>query len=309
MKKVLLYFLFVALGTIGLDLSVTFVLERIIPKSYHSTLFNSDELSSDIVILGASRAVRHYNPQIISDSLNCSVGVYGKLSQNIYFQYAVLEALLEHATQKPTILLLEVSKLDIIDIPGSNTERLNDLFPFYYSEPAVKNLLSDVLDKKELFMVKASGLYRYNSKILLYLGRFISKQQKPTIVGYSPLKDICNIPPVENSMEKQSINIECLDSVKIKYIEKLINKCKQEKIQLLFTDSPRFNFRVTKEPLWKEKIKLIAKENNIPVLDYEKDSIFLQHREWFYDNGHLNKTGSNNYSQRIVLDLRKYLHL
>lgn len=301
MKKIVIYIVSVFFGVICIDFLLAVTMEKIMPETSTGTLFESpNNISSDLYILGASRAIRHYNPKIISDSLNCSVGVYGGLAQNIFFHYAVFDCLLEHAKKKPKTVLLEVANIDINDTPSHNTERLHFLFPYYFTEVAVKNMLDDVLENKELFMVRHSALYRYNSKILLYIGRAFEGKQKPTVLGYTPLKNVWKKPIKEGPAEEKISII----SQKREYLVKLINKCKREKIKLVFAYSPRY--LIVHEQDWAE-IKKIARLYDIPFIDYDQDSLFLKHGEWFNDANHLNEEGANIYSKIIADELKRIM--
>lgn len=83
----------------------------------------------DILIFGSSRALHHYNPKIIEDSLGMSCYNVGSGGQNIYYHLALLEATLERYT--PKIAILELMSIDFeITPPQWDTEKLGHCYHF-----------------------------------------------------------------------------------------------------------------------------------------------------------------------------------
>ena len=298
MKKFVSYLFFVLVGVISVDALFSFCIEKVAFKVIPPIIWETNDSSSEIVIIGASRAIRHYNSFLLSDSLHCSVSVLGAASQNIYFHYAVLNTLLNHTKKNPNLILLEVAPVDIYDFPNHNKEKLSFLFPYFNTEAAVKNLLTDVLEKKELLMIY-SGLYRYNSCFLPYIGNAMRGKQESATAGFSPLTNVWKAPIKD--VDRYGI----IDTAKVRYFEKFVDICMRDKIQLVFVSSP--SYMVLHRQIWKEKVRMIAQEHQIPFIDYEQDSTFLEHPEWFYDSYHLNEVGANIYSSLIAKDLKKII--
>lgn len=303
MKKLLFYIFVVLLGVGAIDAFVSFVVEKSINKVYKSTLSGTYGAESEIVIVGASRAIHHYIPYVIKDSLDLSAYVYGTGGQNIYSHYVIIRSLIEHARTKPQLVLLELSYIDVNNTPKWNTEKLNVLFPLYYSENAVKNVLDDVLDNKELCVVKSSGLYRHNSKFLQYLKNGILDEINETPDGYIPLKNSWGR---EIKSEMRAGDINEVDSTKISYIKMIIDLCKQKNVILAFSISP--NYSKSTNEIWKEEVERIANKYNIKLLDHYQDSVFLMHSEWFNEPFHLNETGAEIYTKMIVKDIKILLN-
>ena len=296
MKKIIIYFLAVLLVTVMIDILFSFATEKAISSGKVYSLFENKSISTDIAIIGASRAVRHYNPQIFSKRMDCGVKVFGKTNRGVIFHYAILKTMLNSTITPPKIVLLEVAETDInIRTDLTYEEELSVLYPFYYSEPAVREVLDDVLDKKELFMMKYSSLYRNNSKIIPYFVSLFKGRASSLLYGYLPLYNVWTKPI---AVKKENVKV---DPVKIRYMNNVFELCKQNKIKLVVLMSP--SYRILQGEKWKEKIKAMAVEYNIPVIDYEQDSTFLAHQEWFNDSYHLNKVGSDIYSNRIVDEL------
>lgn len=264
---------------------------------YIDQIYSTYSSSSDMAVLGASRAAHHYVPRVLGDSLHLKVANYGIDGQNIYTHYILLKSLIENSQVKPQIVLLEVGAIDINDTPKWNTEKLNILFPYFYSEKYVRDFLKDVLSPGEYWSLKLFGLYRHNSNYLTYLRRLLTGFPAASD-GYNPLYNEWS-KPIQYEEEHGTTT----DPQKIEYFKKFILLCKQENIQLIITVSP--NYKLLPEQKWVGIVKQITSEENIHFLYHESDSLFLSHGEWFNEPFHLNDKGATIYSGIISRELKE----
>ena len=51
----------------------------------------------------------------------------------------------------------------------------------------------------------------------------------------------------------------------------------------------------------------ICQKHNVPIIDYYADSLFMQHRNWFKDVMHLNRTGAREYSRIVTAEISNLL--
>ena len=297
MTKFIKYILLVIIGLVICDFSISYVIERLIKNRYNSVIYSTYNIQSDIAILGASRAAHHYAPRVLEDSLHMTVANYGVDGHNIFTHYIVLNSLLKHSPKKPSIVILEISPIDINDTPTWNTEKLKMLYPYFYSEEYVRDLLSDVLGPGELFAIRIFGLYRHNSNYLSYLKSLLLGFPQAAD-AYNPLTEVWD-KPIEFEEELGT----SFHEKKVEYMEKFISLCKQEGIKLILTVSP--SYKLLPEKLkWVDEVERIAEENNLPFYYHEKDSLFLSHREWFNDPVHLNYDGAQIYSRIISSEIK-----
>ena len=290
MKKIIEYLLVVIIGLAVCDFAISFVLEKIIKNRYNTTVYSTYTTHPDIAIFGASRASHHYVPSVLKDSLNMTAHNYGMDGQNIYVHYLLYKMLLENASNKPKVAILELNAIDVNDTPKWNEERLNSLFPYYRSEKSVRELLTDLLEPMELLAVRTLGLYRHNSNYLSYIKLMITGIPEDNTDGYKPLYRQWNEP-----MKYEAEHGKTLHSKKISYIEKFIALSKKNGVQLVFAVSPNYK-QLPEKQNWLEEVKRVSAINNIPILYHESDSLFLSHREWFNEPFHLNDEGARIYT-------------
>lgn len=298
MRKIyfLWYLLLVVAIVIAFDLLFSWTIDKVMNNRYVPTIAKIKDSDSKIAVLGASRASHHYIPHMIEDSLNMSTYNYGIDGRNIFVHYIILEYLINNSKEKPEIILLDLNNTDIYDINNWNTERLNLTYPYYLSSPFVKSTLDDLLESKELFFIKNSGLARHNSELVndikALMGKDYDKNQ-----GYIPLFNTW-----DNNMEIEQLGSENkISSEKIKYLEKFLSRCKEENISAAIALSPSYNNSI--DTLWISEIKKSADQYKVPVFDY-LHSDYFKNPIFFNDPAHLNDTGAREYTLQIISNLK-----
>lgn len=298
MKKVFTVFV--------LFIAVSFVADRLLGVVLHKAFTKSDcienyvyqKCDADIVVLGSSRAIHHYVPSIISDSLGLTCYNLGANGKNIYFQYANLNLLLTHHTPKIVIydcFSVDVSKADFKYDFGS----LSDYYPIYGENKVVDSLIN-MQGTQYISRIICSHTYRYNSRFLEHLIEHSDISQ----CGYEPLSGVYE---KELAVHRENITT---DKSKIGTMQKLIDLCRSHKIQVVFAVSPRYALNETSSPITKkyEIVRDLCQKNNVPFLYYELDITYLKDRSLFRDLGHLNDKGASQFTKQFVGDLRKVVH-
>lgn len=285
-------------------LVVCFVVDRIIGMLLLSAYTNSTEIrkykecTSDIVIMGSSRAVHHYVPSIISDSLGLSCYNLGHDGKNIYYQYAGLNLLLNHP---PKVIIYDCFSVDVLKTENfaNGWGALADYYPYYGQNDAIDALINNMGLKNRLAVI-ISHTYRNNSRFVDYFGGDNSESN-----GYEPVygeygKTI--------SIHYENSNT---DSTKIEYMRRLIDLCRQKNIEIVFSVSPRYalndnpNGIITKKY---EVVKKLCEDTHTIFMYYELDSLFLNNPKWFKDIGHLNDEGAHEFTKLFAHDLKNVIN-
>ena len=138
MLKLLLF-----LGVLFLaDLTMGKVLNFFYNKQSHGleykTKYCVNSMREEMLVLGSSRAVYHYSPEILEDSLQLTVYNAGRDGNFIFYSYGIFRAALERYT--PKLILLEIGPKEFIESQDSY-DRLSVLMPFYNSHPELKSVL------------------------------------------------------------------------------------------------------------------------------------------------------------------------
>ncbi|MBR1527566.1 MAG: hypothetical protein IJ640_13065 [Prevotella sp.] len=253
------------------------------------------QCKDDALFIGSSVVINSLMPSVIEDSLGVTCYNTGANSQTMPYFHTVLNCILQRYTPKMIILGLRPDELS-----GNGIGRYHLLVPYYHTG---YNEIDSVLESKnehEKYLLK-SNLYRYNTiwfRILVYhfLRGDESKRMKDK--GFSGHEKPLFPPYMTNSKGNQNVSEK-----KVSIFKDMIRICKERGITLVVYSPPMYTRYNEKTGTVKE-IEHLCRENAIHYYYDTQDSLFLNHQEWFYDNVHLNKYGSIEYSKLFASRLK-----
>ncbi len=249
------------------------------------------QTSEDIIMMGSSRMHHHYVPQIIEDSLGMTAYNAGVDGNGIILSYGYL--LMITARYSPRIIIYDISGFD--RYKDDNIKYLNNLKEFY-KEPGIKDIFLDVNKTERLKMI--SSLYRYNSKFLQLLTDYVH----PVVTSQKGYVGIHQTMKHEPKVTKEESQRE-IDSLKINYIKKFIEICKEKDIILYFCVSPVYNSKESESDY--QLIKEICRNNNIIFFDYHWDAEISTDKIYFSDRTHMNDDGAKQYTIKLCRAIKK----
>ena len=257
----------------------------------HSVL----ETDEEVLIFGSSRAIHHYNPAIIEDSLRMSCYNVGSGGQNIYYHLALLESALERYT--PKVAFLELMFIDFEETSAAHkTEKLGVFLPFVNRSVAAKKavLLRGESEKLKLL----TSTYPFNS-IFYRLYRNTFWPLHVDVKGFIPIQRMWNKRLANKDVETAKTDIN-----KLKALYRFVEICLKNKIELYIFISPHFaNFNgLSKYSQISENLKKLY---DIEVISFESDSIFLHNPQYFADPFHLNENGADAFTKLISGIIKK----
>jgi len=258
-----------------------------------------NDVKSDVLIFGNSRAQHHYDTRILSDSLKMScynAGLDG--GHSIIMQYAQIKIITNRYT--PKIIILDFNPSNIVRFPG-DYDRLSILLPYFGKYPDLQPfiLLRGPFEKVKLL----SAIYPFNSDIIniFRLNAVKLASRMKNFEGYVPIKNkVMNISMLKTKHnEEESTSI---DSNMIMALKNIILLCKEKNISLYIINSPIYRTDFTENKLQTPEAKMsleIILNNKVKFLDFANDTTFSKQHELFADNNHLNEKGATKYSQII----------
>lgn len=301
MKKFLKRLLIITILTLLADRAVSYVVSY-----FYGTTTTTDEfklngvtyrMSDPVVFMGSSRCHHHYVPAIISDTLQTGVynaGLWGM--HNIYFQYGFLCNILERYT--PQTICLELHPIDYLKTPFSDIETVSSLTPFINYSAGNDEMLKKA---KLYYKCQLSDLYRYNSQFANILAGNLTERSSGADKGFKKLNGQLDT-TFKIIPEKFPFKP---DYEKVSYLQAFIDKCKEKKINLIFLFSPMY--AVEKTNLFNIPDSL-AKKNGIPFINHYYLKGITGHPEYYFDFGHLNEAGAQQYSSIISHELKQYIN-
>lgn len=259
--------------------------------AHHNTII--DKTNDDILIFGSSRAIHHYNPEIISKKLNMTCYNAGQDGNGIILFYGWWKLISQR--YHPKLIIYDITTgFDLLK--NDNHKYLGWLKELYDREP-IPDIFESVDKTEKIKML--SKMYRYNSKFQQIIADYIHPIYKVQGNGFLPLHGSLDTMRIESKLTQSTPQF---DSLKIRYLKNIIDEAGDSRI--IFIHSPIW-YGLDSTLL--QPIKDICKRKNILFLDYSNDSDFVHNNSLFKDGTHLNENGADLFSHKIAntLFLRK----
>lgn len=254
----------------------------------------------DILIFGSSRALHHYNPQIIQDSLHMSCLNCGVEGMGMPMFYGWWNVIKERYT--PKIIIYEVlPKYDYYR--GEDNHKYLGILKEQYDKPGIVEVFNRI-DKNEYYKMM-SYLYRYNSRFLQIIQDFLHPMTSTGDKGFVPIEG--EFDPMQTQLaEKNNINNSMeIDSLKASFIQSFVKSVKQyDELRLFFVISPVWYDQPLGNTEWLQKV---CKRNNVPLIDYSSDVKYVHNDKYFKDGVHLNSLGADEYTRDLIRRIREYI--
>ncbi len=293
MKKylfyILLFFLLVAVVDVTFGKAMDYYMDHLKGGQYYNLQYAMKETNADILIFGSSRAINHYVPKVIEDSLGMTCYNCGFHAQGIIYQYGRLRYIINRYKPKMVIYDIEYH----FDFGKGENEVYLDMLKPYCSDTCIANYFKEY-SWKEYFKNK-SYLYRYNTNFVKLINDF-RMTRMDSEKGFEPLDKTINY-----EIEKKEIGKVEIDSLKLLYLKKFYMTCKNNSIPIVMFVSPRYDAISSKVH---EPIRSFCEENNIPYFDYFASPYYQEHKELFANSKHLNVKGAYLYTKHIIRNIR-----
>jgi len=248
----------------------------------------SGNVQDDIVIFGASELSHALISNRITEKTGLSTYNLACDACSIYYQYPMLETILEEHV--PKAIVLSSNQMN-----EESLRYITKLYPFYDKNKHVKRMV-DTLRPKEYLKLALHG-YVYNSKLIRV---FDSKDDN--LNGYVPL------PPEEMKIDPS--DIEILEDGKNypitadteNYFRKFVQKATSKGAKVYVCVPPVLqkmngDYRV--------KMTAIVEAAGAKIIDFSKDRTFLTRSALFFDITHLNDDGAKVMTDKVVEILKE----
>lgn len=306
MKKLLLYFLCLVVGLIGIDL----ILGKVLAGQLSSMPEDGDRLAkinyainhveADIIIVGASDARTTINTKILTDSLS-SYSLYncGIDAQPTFVCDVVLNCIINRTTPK---YILWVVRPDALKKTDEGLGDLSLLFPFY-SNDYVKHRL-DNTEVPFLSLKLKSQTYRYNGNAPRILkAKFFP--DPTTYLGFTELDGDCSgMGEIQKDINKDfCINEKLIESMKC-----TLERMEDSGITVFFILTPKYPRNISENLYVKTLDSLRLKYKNTYLIDDSQVDSLICNGKYFRDVDHLNARGSRLYTKKLFGKIKPFLN-
>jgi hypothetical protein len=286
--------LFIADLTIGTELRHLYFKAKA-GFNYH-LIYSMDSTEADIVILGSSRACRHYVPTILQDSLNKTCFNTGLDGNYIFNSYAVYKSIVKRYT--PEVILLDLNP-DMIYTGRESYDQLYSHLPFYKDHCEIRNIIGLRGKYEEIKLI--SKIYPFNSSLLRIAKGILQTEDIDELKGYTPLFGQL---PETTSLSYVKRKSSEIDTNKIKILNEMIADSHRRNIELIFIQSPMFLMVDQEASL--SFIEDLAALNGVPFWNYVNDTMFLK-PQYFRDMSHLNDIGAHEFTNAVASRIKQCL--
>ena len=192
----------------------------------------------------------------------------------------------------PKIVILDMSS---VMLNGDWNSHLSDMYCYYGISNKVDSIIKDVSswqDKLKLHL----NLYRYNNTLPWIVNGYIAKKQEE-MNGYRPM-------PVQNGkMNYKMANGRFTpDSLDMRYMNMIVEMCKINQIELVLCSSPSMTVDKSNFPHF---VQSYSESHYLRFLDWNGDTAYIHHPEYFYDMSHLNTIGADLFTKDFIDRLKQ----
>lgn len=255
-----------------------------------------NEAEGDVLIMGSSRAIHHYDIGCLSDSLGMKCINAGEDGMGILLMNTRLKHIAERRT--PKLVIYEFLPEYDIDSELDNSRYLKFLRP-YVDHPDVRESVMDISPNERWKL--NSKMYMYNSVFLdIVTQRFSRVPAMSRDFFWAPLKG--EFDGTSDSVYNGS-NTES-DPLKERYLRGFVQICEENGIRLLFVVSPYYGGGTFNVP---SSLASLCDEYSIPLLNHFSDSTFVSDPSLFVDPGHLNERGASRFTIMVGEEVKEIL--
>lgn len=267
-------------------------------------LIINGELNKEILILGSSRALNGIDPETIKNETNKSCYNLAYSGSNVEFHETILDFLI-YFGQKPKTLIYNLDDpATLVEQKDNIIYKLEELYPFVYND-YVNETVCNKIDKS-IFATNMSWSYRQNVNFIkalkyLFTGKEIPNKEINNINSYGAnLMEGVQSGFENMEFKKQDVSYSKLKEYQpnVKSFLRIVEKCESNNIELIFTISPSF---FSKNFGFKNRIEQLT-NFNYKIYDYSE---VFREKDFFYNHGHLNKTGAVEFSKLLTNDILK----
>lgn len=309
MKRFFLRIAFFFILVVVMDVAVGFAFDFMIARAKYGETHNNDYIANvctdDIIILGSSRACRHYVPSVIQDSLGLTCYNCGEPGCGIIPAYPRYKMIVER--KKPKLVLYEVTPGYDYFVADDYSKYLGSIRQYSDKKPVAEiyEAFGDELESLRLL----SSMYRNNSHIVQNMMDLVIHTKDYR--GYGPLFGELTEEAIRQKQVAQvdrDTKSRKIDSLKLSYVERLFSDARADGVSIICTVSPYFTSSIGDDDEQYSPIIELCQKYDIPFIDNRNYDGITGEMVLFQDFGHLNDRGAKKYTSCLIPTIRKYIN-
>lgn len=280
--------LFIADRAIGYYFKHLFLEQK--KGEFYEINYSMSQVNEDVLIFGSSRAMRHYDPSILGDSLKLSAFNVGKPGNTLLYSEAMFSQILTY--HKPKVVILDISPIEFASTERERGQKsMIDVLLKYRDFPVINSRITE-LDAKQVFLSKLFWTYEFNSSIYTL---FHNNQGEGTFLrtkGYRPLNG--------TKVREDYVEIDNRDYVEdpilVRTFRDFLDSARKNHIQVHVVISPTTLHHSHNSIA---AIKKITSSFGYKTIDVSHLPEFKR-VSFYYDKTHLNEIGARKFSESLA---------
>lgn len=277
----------------------------------------SNHENFDIIVLGSSHAYRSFNPEIISKKSGLNNFNLGSSGQTPMVSYFMLQEAFNY--HKPKLIIFDIFYRSFY--VEDNLKIGGNVFDYMkFSKNKIDFFLNGFTIREKLGLtifplIRYKDYLKSSIKAIIFKVKPTKKQSNTiqnvdnrgeyTIRGYVEKIDSVKIERLKkkNYFNDYKFDEKTLNSTQVAYLKKIIAECKKRSIPIILISTPiphlSYSKIINPDSLHNFFNKL-ASESNSTFIDLSNpDVLGLQDTIHFFDNNHINFSGSLIFSEHI----------
>lgn len=263
-------------------------------------------IKSEVVVYGSSRAMVHFDPKIISDSLNVRSYNLGLNGHNFWLQYFRHKELLKH-NKRPKLIIHSVDIFTLV--------KRKDLFQMQQFLPYM--LYNNEIEEwtKDYHGYEAVD---FRIPLIRYYGQFKTIGNALKVISGNESRDSLRYngfvyrnqawnDDLVRAREKYPNFRAIIDTASVLLFDQYLRECLSNGIALVFVYTPEYiegqDFVKNRQEVI-DLFAMFSEKYNIPFLDYSDNPISYQ-KEYFYNASHLNGKGAQLFTSILIHDMNQ----
>jgi hypothetical protein len=307
LTKIAIFLVVAYMIALGLDAMISHGLDNSAGHPHQAWReMRSGNYASDIVIMGTSRALEHYDPYIIDSitglqSYNLGMGGYGINVQLMKYKYYC------QYNHLPKYLIYDVDYIPLVINHAPHKHQSEQFLPLFYDGAIRKDLMNVGYSWIDAYMPMARywGYQTYSKRGLFECLNLKHYCVFPSYKGHTPDPDEWDLSRLQFT---DSIPSNVDKEAKVLFRD-FVQDCQKNGVQLIFVTSPVYYRYVEMSGEWNHYIAWydsIAEANNIPYLNYTDDPM-CRDSLMFNAGVHLTPQGTKIWSEILSNDLMEIL--
>ena len=274
--------------------------------------FNKAQASYDFAVIGSSRGENLVDVNTIEKATGTkgiNLSMQGTGNAGLYL---ILKGFVERRNKVRT-LLIQVDEYSLDAKKSYINEFPTHAYLPYFADRSIRQVIEEKSDHGKFLLwqyLPFSRYVDYNSYYLAYGLNYLLGKRNTGLDKFKGTSLESNSAPYKFDYNKYQIVKRKIDDCDVLYLNKILQYAKGKGMSVVLFTAPQYYKVLPYLNTRYDCIRIfgaVARRNKVTYLNYEEDGM-CKNAGYFFDNTHLNSTGSVKFSAKLAIDVKDMLH-